>query len=367
MIGRLGRDVRRSGGDWLSRLERAVHIREVTGSNPVSPTTPASPARSGSRLAIASALIAVLAGCAVAPAPAGSPTPVPGTPAATRSGSPTITPAGSASTPGRSPAVGIPDFGHIFVIVMENEESRSIIGNAAAPYLNSLARSYGLATNDTAIGHPSEPNYIALVAGSPSGVTDDGNHDLAAPNLFDQVEASGRTWQVAAQNYPGGCYLRSSASGGPDGPGTYVRKHNPAISFVSISRDPARCARIGNFHGFDPAGASFSWIEPNLCNTMHDCSIGTGDAWLASFLPAILASAAYRQDGLVLLTFDEGSTSIGGGGKVATIVISPLGRAGFVSNVAHDHYSLLRTIQVAWGLPCLAHSCQANDLVEFFR
>ena len=51
----------------------------------------------------------------------------------------------------------------------------------------------------------------------------------------------------------------------------------------------------------------------------------------------------------------------------ATIVISPLVKAGFVSNTAHDHYSLLRTIQVAWSLPCLAHSCQANTLAEFFK
>ena len=266
-----------------------------------------------------------------------------------------------------SPAAAIPDFSHIYVIVLENEERESIIGNPAAPYLNQLARTWGLATNYTAIGHPSEPNYIALVAGSTDGVTNDANYDLRGASLFDQVEASGRIWQVAAQNYPGQCYLRATASGGPDGPGTYVRKHNPAISFLSISRTPARCARIGNFKGFDPAAASFTWIEPNLCNTMHDCPVRTGDTWLASFLPGLLASQAFQQDGLVLQTFDEGTTTIGGGGQVATFVISRLGRPGFASDVAHDHYSLLRTIQASWGLPCLAASCRANDLAEFFR
>jgi phosphatidylinositol-3-phosphatase len=261
----------------------------------------------------------------------------------------------------------MPDFSHIYLIVLENEERGSIIGNSAAPYINHLASSYGLATNYTAISHPSEPNYIALVSGSTNGVTNDGTYDLQGPSVFDQVDASGRTWQVAAQNNPGDCYARAIASGGADGPGTYVRKHNPAISFVSISRNPSLCARIGNFHGFDPAGASFTWIEPNLCNTMHDCSIRTGDSWLASFLPTILASGAWQQGGLVLLTFDEGGTNIRGGGQVATIVISPLGKPGFVSNVAHNHYSLLRTIEVAWGLPCLANACRANDLGEFFR
>ncbi len=261
----------------------------------------------------------------------------------------------------------IPDFSHIELIVFENKEESAIIGNPAAPYFNQLAKTYGLATNDTAIGHPSQPNYLALAAGSTGGVTDDGLHDLGQPSVFDEIEASGRTWQVAAQNDHPGCFTGEIASGGQDGSGTYARKHNPAISFTAISRHPARCARIGDLHGFDPAAASFSWIVPNLCNTMHDCSIATGDAWLARFLPATLASPAYQRDGLVLITFDEGTTNAGGGGRIATIVISPLGKPAFASDVAHDHYSLLHTIQVAWGLPCLAHTCSANDFREFFR
>ena len=260
----------------------------------------------------------------------------------------------------------VPNFSQVYVIVMENQEASSIIGNPAAPYFNSLATSYGLASNYTAIGHGSQPNYLALVSGSTDGVTDNNNHDLTAANLFDQVDASSRTWQVAAENNPGGCYTGATAADGEDGSGTYVRWHNPAISFTSISGDPTRCARITDFHAFDPAAANLSWIEPNLCHTMHDCSIATGDAWLAAFLPGILASSAYQQGGLVLITFDEGTTNIGGGGQVATLVISPLAKTGFVSAVAHDHYSLLRTIQAAWGLPCLAQSCNANDLGEFF-
>ncbi len=269
--------------------------------------------------------------------------------------------------PGASPAGGIPDFSHIYLIVLENKEGSAVLGNARAPYLNRLARTYGLAANYDAIAHPSQPNYLALASGSTDGVSDDGVHDLGVASIFDQIEASGRTWQVAAQDDRTGCYTGASASGGQDGSGTYARKHNPAISFTSISRNPVRCARITDFRHFDPAAASFTWIVPNLCNTMHDCPVATGDAWLASFLPSILASPAYLQGGLVLLTFDEGSTNLGGGGRVATIVISPLARAGFSSAVQHDHYSLLRTIEDAWRLPCLAHACTANDLGEFFR
>ena len=336
-----------------------------------------------------SALAALLAVCVAAcgPAPAGSPSTGPSAapspvgsapaslePTAGSSGGPSTGPtlATPTSTPlaTESPTPGsavIPDFSHIELIVFENKEDSAIIGNSAAPYFNQLAKAYGLTTNDTAIGHPSQPNYLALASGSTGGVTDDGLHDLGQPSVFDEIEASGRTWQVAAQNDHTGCFTGELASGGQDGPGTYARKHNPAISFTAISRHPARCARIGDLHGFDPAAAAFSWVVPNLCNSMHDCSIATGDAWLARFLPATLASPAYQRDGLVLITFDEGTTNAGGGGRIATIVISPLGKAAFSSDVAHDHYSLLHTIQVAWGLPCLAHTCTANDFREFFR
>ena len=269
------------------------------------------------------------------------------------------------ATPATVPAV--PAFSNIYVIVLENQEEPAIVGNSAAPYINSLIASYGLAGNYDAIGHGSQPNYIALVAGWTAGVTDNNNHDVTAPTVFDQIEASGRTWQVASENNPGGCFSGATASDGEDGTGVYVRRHNPAISFTSISGDPVRCARIGDFTSFNPAAANFSWIEPNLCHAMHDCSIAAGDAWLASFLPGLMASSAYQQGGLILLTFDEGTTNVGGGGQVATIVISPQAKTGFVSTIPHDHYSLLRTIQASWGLPCLALTCSANNLGEFFQ
>ncbi|HEY2916165.1 MAG TPA: alkaline phosphatase family protein [Candidatus Limnocylindrales bacterium] len=285
---------------------------------------------------------------------------------------PTATPRPSA-TPAPSPSVSasqppLPAFGHVFVIVMENEESSAIIGNSSAPYINSLASQYGLATNDTAVSHPSEPNYLALWSGSTQGVTDDGVYNFAGgTTLGDQIEASGRSWHVAAENVPiSSCYAGATASGGEDGTGTYARKHEPAISWTSVSANATRCARITDFSHFDPTLGQYWFIAPNLCHDMHDCSIATGDAWLQGWLPRILTSPAFA-DSVVFLTWDEGTTTTGGGGKVATIVISPLAKSGFSSATAHTHYSLVHTIQLAWGLPCLANTCAANDLREFFR
>jgi hypothetical protein len=285
---------------------------------------------------------------------------------------PTATPMPTATptptpTPTTSPAPStLPNFAHVFVILMENEEATAIIGNSAAPYINGLANQYGLASSYTAVGHPSEPNYLALWSGSTQAVTDDGVYNFATGStLADQIEASGRSWHVAAQNVPLGCYAGATASNGPDGTGTYARKHEPAISWTSVSGNPARCAGITDFSHFDPTVGSFWFIVPNLCNDMHDCSIATGDAFLRGFMPKILTSSAFANS-VVFLTWDEGTTATGGGGKVATIVISPLGKPAFVSSTSHSHYSLVHTIENAWGLPCLANACSANDLREFF-
>ena len=252
---------------------------------------------------------------------------------------------------------------------MENHEYGSVVGSAKAPYINALIRRYGLATNYTAVAHPSEPNYLALWGGAVFGVRDDGIHNISATNLADQLFARGRSWHVYAQDLPSNCSTVSAAYGGVDlvgAPGWYVRKHEPAISFTDISRKPARCARITRLSSFSPTAANFELIVPNMTNDMHDGSIAQGDAFLRAFVPRITGSSAFASSVLVI-TWDEGTTSLGGGGRVATLVVSPRTRPGTRATTAHNHYSLLRTIENAWGLGCLNRTCAANDLREFFH
>ncbi len=282
-------------------------------------------------------------------------------------------------TPTPSPVArdSVPAFDHIYVIVFENEESASVIGSSKAPYLNQLAENYGLASNYDSVAHPSQPNYIALWSGATQGVMDDRVHRIDALNLGDQLEAAGKSWMVYAENVPVAdsagaptCYTGATASGGPDGPGTYARKHNPAVSFVDVSNNSARCAaHISNFSHFDPSAANLELIVPNLCHDMHDCGVAAGDAWLKNWLPQhVLDTPTWRNSNSALfITWDEGSSNSGGGGRVATIVISKHPRAGFTSDVPHTHYSLLRTIEDAWGLDCLKYACEANTLGEFFK
>jgi hypothetical protein len=296
----------------------------------------------------------------------GGPTPTPtatGTP--TPTGTVTRTPAPTATPSPTAPQAGnVPNFDHVYVIIFENKEYSSVVGSSSAPYINSLIAKYGSATNFTAERHPSEPNYIALTSGSTQGIADDGVYNLGVNNLFDQITASGRTWRTYQQGYPSPCFTGSSSKAVVDGDGkagAYVRKHNPAISYTSISGNAAKCANISSFANFDPAAANFEFITPNMINDMHDGTVADGDNFLKAFLPRITGSSAFNNS-LILVTFDEGATNVSGGGHIMTIAITPAMTPGFKTSAAYTHYSMLRTIEQAWGLPTLGNASSAATM-----
>jgi hypothetical protein len=212
------------------------------------------------------------------------------------------------------------------------------------------------------------PNYLALWSGSTQGVTDDGTYNLGGASLSSEMASAGRSWRTYAQDYPAtaGCHTGSTYAGGIDGPGvagTYARKHNPAMSFTSVSTT-AECANIQPLASFDPS-VNVAFVVPNLCNDAHDCSLATADTFLRGFVPKVTGAADWAHT-LLVISFDEGSTSLSGGGHIFTAVIRP-GLSGVVSTTVHNHYSLLHTIQTLNGLPCLANSCSANTLSEFLH
>jgi acid phosphatase len=303
------------------------------------------------------------------PTPGATPTvqPTPGaTPTASPTQAPTATPTATPTpVPTATPPAGnLPNFSHVYVIVFENKEYSSIVGSSSAPYINSLISQYGLSTNFTAERHPSEPNYIALTSGGTQGVTDDGVYNLGVDNLFDQVTASGRTWKAYQQGNPGNCFTGSSSSAVVDGvgkSGSYVRKHNPAISYTSVSGDNAACANITNLASFDPAAANFQFITPNMINDMHDGTVADGDNFLKAFLPQITGSPAFANS-VVYVTFDEGTTNVSGGGHIFTLAITPNMTPGYEVTGAYTHYSMLRTIEQAWGLPPLGNAASASAM-----
>jgi acid phosphatase len=256
---------------------------------------------------------------------------------------------------------------HVVVVWLENHEASAVTATSM-PYLYGLSTTYGRADQFYGVAHPSLPNYLGFWSGSTQGVTDDATHNLSTASLSSQMATAGRSWRTYAQDYPAtaGCHTASSYTGGVDGPGVagkYVRKHTPAMSFTSVSTT-TQCANIQPLAKFDPS-VNVAFVVPNLCNDAHDCSLATADTFLKGFVPKVTGAPDWAHT-LLVVSFDEGSTSTNGGGRIFTAVLRQ-GLSGRISTTQHNHYSLLRTIENLNGLPCLANSCSANTLSEFLR
>jgi hypothetical protein len=262
--------------------------------------------------------------------------------------------------------VPVPAFRHAYVIVFENKSLEQFLASPdQAPTFFSLRQRYASLDAYQGVAHPSQPNYIAMIAGSTLGIHNNEPMDVQGETILDQLEAAGRDWRVYAENIPPGCFAGTFSTGGRDGSGTYARKHDPAISLDAIRESPARCAKIQDFSSFDPAAADLELIIPNLCNDGHDCSLQKADAWLKGFMPKLMASPAYQDGGVIFTLFEESDGTASN--IVPSMVISNDVKPGTTSLIPHSHYSLLRTLQESWGLPCLAGSCAANTLGEVFQ
>jgi phosphatidylinositol-3-phosphatase len=276
----------------------------------------------------------------------------------------------------------IPRYDHLFVIVEENKDYGTIIGSPDAPILSHLARTYGVATNFYAEAHPSEPNYVALVGGSTYGIHDDGpytEHTIDAPNLASQLETAHLTWKEYEESLPspGSLALVAADPSGRSAPPNvlvYASKHSGFINFRSVQRDPDRAEKLVGFDqlridlesGHAPA---FAMIVPNLCNEMHgseqsgtpeDCRydhpaalIERGDREVGTLVHEIMTSTLWgaRGNAAIVITFDEDDSGIGrGGGHIPTVVVTNHGPRGASDATYYTHYSLLRTIEDAFGI-----------------
>lgn len=323
----------------------------------VQPRTIVRPRRSTAResvrrlLALSIVLTVTLAGCG-----GGTPsttTPSPSQPAVTSAASASAGQPGATSTPSASATPGTNRVQHVFLIVMENKEYGQIIGNSAAPYINKLASQYAVADAYYAVTHPSLPNYLALFGGDTYGIRSDCTDCFVdQPNLADSLDAAGKTWKSYQEDLPSPCFLGAQS-------GNYAMKHDPFLYFQDIRSNPTRCRNVVPLTQLTKDLAAnqvpnFAWITPNLIHDMHNGTIAQGDSWLAGFVPKILASPAWKDGGVLVIVWDEGTTSLGccgaDGGRVPLLVISPTGPFGYRSPIPATHYFLLRAIENLWGL-----------------
>ncbi len=275
---------------------------------------------------------------------------------------------------------------HVMFILEENRSYRQVIGDPAVlgdPYINNvLVPSCGLATNYHGYSHPSLPNYLALTSGTAEGRASAvdcsviSNCPQTQPSIFGQLGNAGRQWREYAESMPSDCY--------PADAGGYLIRHAPPPYYTSR---PVRseCRKWDVPLGSATSGAfasalsattdrlpAFSFVTPNACADMHDCSTSTGDTWLKTWIPVIARSAAYQSGQLVVfITWDEGTGADKADGErcwnsahadtslypscwVATLVLSPYTRAGTRSGEYFNHLGLLGTAEDLLGLGRLA-------------
>ncbi len=96
---------------------------------------------------------------------------------------------------------------HVVIVIEENHNYSSIIGSAAAPYINGLATGTNAAlfTQSYGLTHPSQPNYLMLFAGSNQGVIDDNlpaNLPFTSMNLGASLVDSGKTFAGYSEDLP---------------------------------------------------------------------------------------------------------------------------------------------------------------------
>ncbi len=269
--------------------------------------------------------------------------------------------AGDPSHPCGRTATAPARYRHVIWLWMENHAWSSVIGTGSAPYQTGLVNACGSLRAEAVVGAPSLPNYLGATAGQIFGIHDDENpssHPLTADNLFRQVRTAGGTSKSYEESMPSNCTLTSA--------GEYAVRHNPAAYYTGAD-DRAACMRddvpMGSVTQGPFADAlstdtlpTFAFITPNVCNDTHDCPVATGDAWLKSWVPKILTSAAYqRGDTALIIGYDEYS-------PVPNMWIAPSVRPGATFGPSTDHYALLRATEEMLGLPLLADAANAPDV-----
>lgn len=348
-----------------------------------------------------------------------APTPAPAPQTATPSGGTASSPSASATpTAGPSSAAkpadaanlgGTPQ--HIFVINLENKGYASVWGdNSPAPYLSGTLRKKGvLLQNYYGIAHNSLPNYLAQISGQrPNDSTEQDCHTYTRFNVTGtdpdgtlqgdgcvypedtqtvagQLAAQGKTWKGYMEDMQQPCEHPVLGEGDNHIKATpeeqYSTHHNPFMYFRSITSSPDCARNVVNFSALKDdlksvdTTPNLAYISPNLCHDGHDATcadgsdggLGAADSWLREQVPAILSSPAYKQDGMLVITFDEAEGDTAGpsepasavpaggtaGGKVGALVLSPFSNAGTSSDRAYNHYSLLASVEDFFHLPRL--------------
>lgn len=340
-------------------------------------------------------------------APLATPTPASPPPESARSSEP----------PPAAPA--LPEAGrikHVFVISLTSPGYEAAFGETTQmPYLATQLRPKGeLLSGYTLLDDATMPNSIAAVSGQPPNASTqadcstytefppsakvDANGVVSGAGCVYPVEtltiadqlASGRfSWRgymegmVDESGKAANCVHPDADAADAPVPGGYAAAQNPFVHFHSLL-DLGDCATNDVSLEQLPTDlrkaektANYSYIAPTPCDSgaAGQCPPGSvedaaaADAFLAKWVPQILASPAYKEDGLLIVTFAAAPATSDAAPATApaddplhagTLLVSRFAPPGSSDATSFDPYSLLRSTEDLFGLEPLGLAAQSK-------
>jgi hypothetical protein len=327
-----------------------------------------------------------------------------------------------AKKPAEAPAEAEPETGpvkHVFVISLTSPGYEQSLGaQSQMPYLSTTLQPQGeLLSNYTLLGEGPLPNGIAAISGQPpnaattagcptheefSSVTANSNGVLAGSGCvypvetqtladqltIDQLTIDKLSWRAYADGMvdptgkPSNCVYPNPGEGsGAAQPGGYAASQNPFVYFHSLldlgdcSENDVPLEQLSKDLGKADKTPSYSFIAPTPCNagTAGQCPVGapegaaSADAFLSAWVPKILASPAYKADGLLLITFSATNPPIAGAPapaedplRTGALLLSPFATPGGTDSGAYSPYSLLRSSEELFALKPLGVAAGAK-------
>ena len=290
---------------------------------------------------------------------------------------------------------------------------------------NAAQVSYANNYRNAGVGvHPSEPNYIWAEGGSNFGVNNDadpytgGTNQATTQSFSNYLQNSGQSWRsyqedvnvnlsnnqaLAKNQYTvplqsiSGTFANGTNQYNGSNQYNYAAKHNPELFYTSTNGGNDSSTSNPQAKNYAPlqqlAGdlkngttARYSWITPNQYNDMHtaldggftyggvhytgdQAEIAQGDNFLSQMVPMIMSSSAYKNNGAIVLWWDETEGGDDATRSIPEIIISPDAKGNaYSNNILHTHSSDLLTMQKVYGVgPCLRDACSANDLSDLFQ
>jgi acid phosphatase len=271
----------------------------------------------------------------------------------------------------------VPEHRHVALIVEENLSYNEVIGNPDMPYLNKLAENGAVATEYFANTHGSLRDYFELTAGQFLVSGGDFNGSVTADNIAAHVINAGKTWKSYAEALPYAGYTGYNVY-------PYEKDHNPFAYFTDIAGDPAQAANLVPFgqlsadlqQGNLP---NLIYIAPDAQHDAHDCptsasctdedKLAVADQWLKTNVEPLIESDAFKQSGLLLITFDESvdGDNENGGGHVVLVAYGPKVRSGYRSHKFYQHQNTLKSLCEALDLRhCPGDADNARSMLDLF-